>query len=149
MRDWEALQEQSWTSDEEYEEALALLDEEYAEVLSDIANEYITVKKSVANYAADFYNDIDINSPRTEEEKKNKVQNLLKTDGLIDMYISYIESITNVYSQANPQLFLPEADAVINSFIQMLKDIKAIFTEESNLADIYEEYKKWADLVIV
>jgi hypothetical protein len=57
------------------------------------------------------------------------------------MYISYIESITNVYSQANPQLFLPEADAAINSFIQMLKDIKAIFTEESDLADIYEEYK--------
>ena len=129
-----------FAKDIKVENVLVLNPEEDAE------SEFIAVSKSVADYANDFRNDINFSG--TEEEKKNKVQNLLKTDGLIDMYISYIESITNVYSQANPQLFLPEADAAINSFIQMLKDIKAIFTEESSLADIYEEYKNWADLAI-
>ena len=127
---------------------MAELDNQYAKVLEDIANEYITTSKSVKDYATDFYNNIASYKTMTEIEAKNRVGALLKTDGLIDMYISYIEAITNAYATVNPQLFTEDTNAAINSFLQLLRDIKAIYSEDSALSSIYKEYETWADLAV-
>lgn len=101
--------------------------------------EYITISKSVADYADEFIEKI--NFKGSEVEERDMVQALLQTDGLIDMYIAYIEAITNAYATANPQLFTEDADAAINSFLQLLRDIKAIYSENSSLSSICDEYE--------
>lgn len=61
------------------------------------------------------------------------------------MYMSYIQAITDAYATDYPQLFSVDASNIINSYIQLLKDIKAIYSTtkystEGLLSSIKKEY---------
>ena len=106
-------------------------------------NEYITITKSIEDYANDFRTNIGLIGNVTVS-----VEELLKTDGLIDVYQSYIRSIADSYAANNPNLYTDLMETTVVSFLQLLSDIKTLYSTSNTLAEIRQEYTKWANLQV-
>ena len=80
-----------------------------------------------------------------DDDELIKFKNLIKQDGILDKYLAYANSLIFTYSSAAPATYLPEEDAIMQSYLVMLSDLKNIAISKKQ---VQTYYKGWKEKVI-
>lgn len=123
--------------------------------------QYGSTQGEIFNYFAssiqaniERYDDVtkkEINTKISMKDIDNEIQNALKdktfdqltkVDGILDKYIAYGNSLITAYAAAAPATYIQEEDAIMQSYLAMLSDLKNL---TNSLTEIQTIYTQWIE----